>query len=118
MASSSSERNAANGNVAITLGTYGHVDHRSIQISHGPLKGAATITFERTLRVPDSKAVNNLPPSLGQFPLFSVGDYKDRMPNDMAKKGGIFLPMYQREGTSFRICLILHLLLQLLTHVF
>jgi hypothetical protein len=98
MASSSLERNAASGKVAITLGTYGHADHRSIQISRGRVKGLATITFQRTLRVPDNKVVNNLPPSLGQFPLFSVGDYKDCMPEDMAGKGGIFLPMYQREG--------------------
>jgi hypothetical protein len=89
-----------NNKLAATLGTYGHEDHRSIAISHGNLKGAATLTFERTLRVPDNNDVNNLPPSLGQFPLFSVAEYKSRMPEDMASKGGVFLPMYQREGPS------------------
>lgn len=86
--------------LAIALGTYGHGDgdHRCIEISHGDIKSACTITFERTLRVPDNKAVNNLPPSLGQFPLFSVKKYGHKMPEEMRKKGGLFLPMYQREG--------------------
>lgn len=84
--------------LAVTLGTYGHSTPACVSISHGILKDAATISFERTLRVPDNQVVNNLPPSLGQFPLFSVADYKSRMPAEMASKGGIFLPMYQREG--------------------
>lgn len=84
--------------LAVTLGTYGYEDHRNIQISHGSLKSALTITFQRTLRVPDNKDVNSLPPSLGEFPLYSVAEYKHRMPDDMAKKGGIFLPMFQKEG--------------------
>ena len=84
--------------LAVTLGTYGNDVPSCMSISHGKANGVATISFERTLRVPDSQAVNNLPPSLGQFPLFSVADYKDRMPADMARKGGVFLPMYQREG--------------------
>jgi hypothetical protein len=90
--------NTESSKLAVTLGTYGHDDHRSMVISHGKLESAATIVFERTLRVPDNKDTNNLPPSLGQFPLFSVAEYQDRMPEDMASKGGVFLPMYQREG--------------------
>src|SRR5580700_6012968 len=89
---------AEHNKLAITLGTYGNDIPSCMNISHGSTNSTATISFQRTLRVPDNKVVNNLPPSLGQFPLFSVGDYKDRMPEDMAKKGGIFLPMYQREG--------------------
>jgi len=86
--------------LAVTLGTYGNNTPSCMNISHGGTNGAATISFERTLRVPDNQVVNNLPPSLGQFPLFSVADYKHRMPEGMARKGGIFLPMYQREGLS------------------
>jgi hypothetical protein len=86
--------------LAVTLGTYGYDTPACMTISHGKLKDAATISFERTLRVPDNQVVNNLPPSLGQFPLFSVADHKNRMPAEMAAKGGIFLPMYQREGQS------------------
>lgn len=90
--------NAEQNKLAVTLGTYGHTDHRSMIISHGRLESAASLTFERTLRVPDNQDVNSLPPSLGQFPLYSVAEYKHRMPEDMASKGGVFLPMYQREG--------------------
>ena len=85
--------------LAVNLGTYGNKVPSCMSISHGNTDAAATISFERTLRVPDNQVVNNLPPSLGQFPLFSVADYK-MMPEEMAKKGGVFLPMYQREGLS------------------
>jgi hypothetical protein len=95
--------------LTVTLGTYGNNVPSCMTISHGKTDSAATISFERTLRVPDNQAVNNLPPSLGQFPLFSVADYKT-MPEEMAKKGGVFLPMYQREGlpTSNILCTKLH----------
>jgi hypothetical protein len=86
--------------VALTLGTFGHSDHRSLQISHGPNKSALTITFQRTLRVPDNNSTNSLPPSLGQFPLFLVQDYAEQLPEDMVQRGGIFMPLWQREGRS------------------
>lgn len=83
--------------LGVTLGTYGNNVPSCMTVSHGKTDAVATISFERTLRVPDNQIVNNLPPSLGQFPLFSVADY-ETMPAEMAKKGGVFLPMYQREG--------------------
>jgi hypothetical protein len=91
---------AEHNKLAVTLGTYGNDIPSCMNISHGSTNSAATISFERTLRVPDNQVVNNLPPSLGQFPLFSVADYKDRMPGELARKGGVFLPMYQREGLA------------------
>ncbi|OLN83089.1 hypothetical protein CCHL11_09645 [Colletotrichum chlorophyti] len=74
--------------------TYSH----GIHISHGGFKDALTMQLHRTIRVPDNRDINSLPPSLGTFPLFKVRDYARRMPEDMAKKGGIFFPMYQREA--------------------
>jgi hypothetical protein len=57
------------------------------------------ITFVRTLRVPDNnKDVNHLPPGLGRFELQRVDQYSVKLPADMAAKGGIFFPMYQREA--------------------
>jgi hypothetical protein len=103
--------------LAVTLGTYGNDTPSCMAISHGTLKDAVTISFERTLRVPDNQVVNNLPPSLGQFPLFSVADYKNRMPAEMAAKGGIFLPMYQREGLSSFPNLFPLLFLEVLTQL-
>lgn len=90
--------------LTVTLRTYGNDVPSCMSISHGNTDGAATISFERTLRVPDNQGVNNLPPTLGQFPLFSVADYKHRMPEEMARKGGVFLPMYQREGLFSPTC--------------
>ncbi|KAF9777149.1 hypothetical protein IL306_004576 [Fusarium sp. DS 682] len=57
-----------------------------------------TITFRRTIRVPDNKNTSALPPDSGIFPLFKVKDYAEKLPLPMAHKGGIFMPMYQREA--------------------
>ncbi|KAM0190406.1 hypothetical protein ACHAPI_009395 [Fusarium lateritium] len=57
-----------------------------------------TITFKRTIRVPDNDESTALPPDMGSFPLFKVDDYADTLPVNMAQKGGLFLPMYQREA--------------------
>ncbi|KAF4945245.1 hypothetical protein FGADI_12106 [Fusarium gaditjirri] len=57
-----------------------------------------TITFRRTIRVPDNKFSAGLPPNEGKFPLFEVKDYARTLPLSMAQKGGMFIPMYQREA--------------------
>ncbi|KAH7270929.1 hypothetical protein B0J15DRAFT_575823 [Fusarium solani] len=56
------------------------------------------ITFHRTVRVPDNFDKNKLPPSLGHFPLFNVGEHAAKLPSVMAQKGGLFFPMFQREA--------------------
>ncbi|KAF4460083.1 integral membrane [Fusarium albosuccineum] len=56
------------------------------------------ITFHRTIRVPDNDETNDLPPSMGHFPLFSASDYAKKLPPNMAMKGGLFFPMYQHEA--------------------
>ncbi|KAM0418758.1 hypothetical protein ACHAPT_012356 [Fusarium lateritium] len=56
------------------------------------------IAFHRTIRVPDNSCTNGLPPSVGQFPLFKVSDYATKLPAQMAQKGGLFFPMFQREA--------------------
>lgn len=63
-------------------------------IALGPL----TVTFHRTLRIPDDGRSHGLPPSLGTFPLLRVDDYADRVPADWLAHGGVFLPMHQREA--------------------
>lgn len=60
---------------------------------------AMSLSFMRTIRVPDNNEVNDLPPSLGKFPLQKVRDYIDRLPKKVAAKGGAFFPMH-REHTS------------------
>jgi hypothetical protein len=57
-----------------------------------------TISFQRTLRIPDDGKTYPLPPGLGAFPLFRVEDYRDRLPAAWRQEGDVFLPMYQREA--------------------
>lgn len=60
--------------------------------------GDVRVTFQRTLRIPDDGKSYPLPPGLGCFPLRRVADYAGRVPEGWADKGGVFLPMYQREA--------------------
>jgi hypothetical protein len=57
-----------------------------------------TISFMRTLRIPDDGKDYPLPPGLGTFPILKVADYADRLPEDWRLHGGVFIPMYQREA--------------------
>ncbi|KLO88628.1 uncharacterized protein LW93_4438 [Fusarium fujikuroi] len=57
-----------------------------------------TITFRRTIRVPDNKNTSGLPPDQGAFPLFKIQGYARTLPLSMAQKGGLSIPMYQREA--------------------
>lgn len=57
-----------------------------------------TVTFQRTLRIPDDGKTYPLPPGLGCFPIFQVKDYIERVPPAWKDRGGIFIPMYQREA--------------------
>jgi hypothetical protein len=60
--------------------------------------GGLEITFQRTLRIPDDDNTYPLPPGLGRFPIRKVEDYADRVPEAWRQKGGVFIPMYQREA--------------------
>jgi hypothetical protein len=57
-----------------------------------------SISFHRTLRIPDDGKTYPLPPSLGNFSLNKVDDYLDRVPEEWKKTGGIFICMHQREA--------------------
>jgi hypothetical protein len=61
-----------------------------------------SVTFERTLRIPDDGREYPLPPSLGQFPVRRVTDYADRVPAAWRAHGGVMIPMYQREAMWLR----------------
>lgn len=56
------------------------------------------IDFQRTLRIPDDNRDYPLPPGLGRFPVRHVDDFKERLPEDWIRHGGVFLPMYQAEA--------------------
>ena len=60
--------------------------------------GSFGVSFQRTLRIPDDGKEYPLPPGLGEFPVFRVEDYRDRVPQAWRDHGGVFIPMYQREA--------------------
>jgi hypothetical protein len=57
-----------------------------------------SVSFQRTLRIPDDNKTYPLPPGLGAFPICRVDDYADRVPATWRERGGVFIPMYQREA--------------------
>ena len=57
-----------------------------------------SISFQRTLRIPDDNREYFLPPGLGNFPLNLVDYYSDTVPESWNAHGGVFLPMYQAEA--------------------
>lgn len=61
------------------------------------------INFHRTLRVSEN-GVNALPPGFGSFPLRVVDQQQRLLSPAMVERGGVMLPLYQREAMwlSFR----------------
>ncbi|MGE0494863.1 MAG: hypothetical protein AB7S38_36975 [Vulcanimicrobiota bacterium] len=57
-----------------------------------------TVTFVRTLRVPDDGHTYPLPPGLGLFPLRHLDDHAGAVPQSWLTSGGVMLPMYQSEA--------------------
>ena len=60
------------------------------------------ISFKRTLRIPDDGNVYRLPAGLGNFPLRSVDDFADTLPEEWVNRGGVLMPMYQSEALWIR----------------
>ncbi len=59
---------------------------------------SCTVSFIRTLRIPDDDREYPLPPGFSKFPLQHVDDYASRLPESWSTHGGVFLPMYQAEA--------------------
>lgn len=59
--------------------------------------GDLRVSFQRTLRIPEH-GVHALPPGLGRFPLRRVADFPDTAPESWQRRGGVMLPVYQREA--------------------
>jgi hypothetical protein len=57
-----------------------------------------SVSFQRTLRIPDDGNIYPLPPGLGAFPIHSVVDYWDRVPLAWRSQNSYFISMYQREA--------------------
>lgn len=61
-------------------------------------KARLSVTFQRTLRIPDNGKTYPLPPGLGSFPLKHVDDFGTDAPPAWSSHGGVMLPMYQSEA--------------------
>lgn len=57
-----------------------------------------SVSFQRTLRIPDDGNVYPLPPGLGAFPIHAVTDYWNRVPSAWRSPNSYFISMYQREA--------------------
>lgn len=79
-----------------------HVDDTSITIINTSLDESIglNISFARTLRVPEDGKVYGAPQLFAPALLRRVEDYKSRVPLDMARKGGVFMPLHEREALA------------------
>nr|WP_235215905.1 hypothetical protein [Mycobacterium kyorinense] len=74
------------------------VNKAAVTVDRDQLRlGPVGVSFQRTLRIPES-GLHPLPPGLGRFPLRRVEDYPDTAPAEWLARGGIMLPIYQREA--------------------
>ncbi|MFN8512953.1 MAG: hypothetical protein U0841_10270 [Chloroflexia bacterium] len=57
-----------------------------------------SVSFMRTLRIPDDGKEYPLPPALDTFPIHRVADYAERVPPAWCERDSFFIPLYQREA--------------------
>jgi hypothetical protein len=57
-----------------------------------------SVSFMRTLRIPDDGKEYPLPPALDTLTIHRVADYAERVPPAWRERGGFFIPLYQREA--------------------
>ena len=57
-----------------------------------------SVSFQRTLRIPDDGAAYPLPPGFGNFPLRHLDDHSPRLPREWRSRGGVLMPMHQAEA--------------------
>lgn len=62
------------------------------------LAGSLTVSFQRTLRVPEDGRIHRLPPTFGRFPVHPVARFARRLPGGWSGANRFFVPMYQREA--------------------
>jgi hypothetical protein len=57
-----------------------------------------SVSFQRTLRIPEDDQIYPLPPGLGVFQIHRVADFAESVPAAWRRRGGFFIAMYQREA--------------------
>ncbi|KAK3192758.1 hypothetical protein K4F52_001114 [Lecanicillium sp. MT-2017a] len=81
-----------------------------LSIRHNQLKVMDThsnretfVSLNRTLRIPEDGQIYNQPALFGGFPLLRIDDVRDKLPESLARKGGVVMPMLPREAASIGI---------------
>ena len=77
-----------------------YLEHNQLEIQCPEVHDNArcSISFQRTLRIPDDGREYPLPPGLGHFPLRHLDDYAKRLPEGWVRRGGVIMPMFQAEA--------------------
>lgn len=76
--------------------------HKTIRVTYGG-DYKLDISLRRTVRVPDNDTAYDLPPDCGPFPVYSVKNHKSQLPNSIASKGGLFMPIYGKSS-PYSVC--------------
>lgn len=67
--------------------------HKTIRVTYGG-GDHLNISLRRTIRVPNNVTSHNSRPDCGPFPVYSIKDYKEKLPKTMTGKGDLFVPIY------------------------
>jgi hypothetical protein len=59
-----------------------------------------TVSFRRTLRIPEDGKTYPLPACFDSFQLLKVDNFLNNLSTDIVAKGGLFFPMFQREALA------------------
>ena len=73
-------------------------DVLTFSFPHVHCDAAMEVDFQRTLRIPDDDNSYPLPPGFGSFPLRSIDDCKNHIPQQWQAHGGVMFPMFQSEA--------------------
>jgi len=70
-----------------------------LKITHGRIQFEVrfSVSFQRTLRVPDDGRTYPLPPGLGLLPIHAANEFGSRVPKRW-RTDRVFVPLYQREA--------------------
>jgi len=82
-----------------------HVRCRDGKVAVQSFPAELEVAFNRTLRLPESGGVHNQPARLGTIPATNISGIRRKLETsgnkslmEMARKGGVFFPLYQREA--------------------
>lgn len=73
------------------------LENDELKILDTHTKQQVCIRFNRTVRIPEDDNVYNLPKLFGQFPTVNVNGLQT-LPEPIARKGGVIIPMLPREA--------------------